>query len=81
MAGYAPAGGRPPSLDHTTLTGKIVVGVDGTAIAESRLLFNEWEIEFAPQSSKAVILIDYAMAGYAAHSELHIGGKYVEPLN
>lgn len=67
-------------IDHSTMTGKIVVSVDGVEVGDGRLWFAKKKIDFLVGGRPAVIEVDNAYGGFAAHSSLHVDGKYVEPL-
>lgn len=67
-------------VDHTSMTGKILVTVDGEQVGDGRLWFSKKEIDFEVGGQPARIDVDYAFGGFAASSSLHVGGRYVEPL-
>ncbi len=67
-------------IDHSTMTGKILVSVDGQEVGDGRLWFAKKKIDFEVGGTPAVIEVDYAYGGFATRSSLHLGGKYVEPL-
>lgn len=67
-------------IDHSTMTGKIIVSVDGAEVGDGRLWFAKKEIDFTVGGRPAKIEVDYAYGGLAARSSLHVDGRYVEPL-
>jgi hypothetical protein len=67
-------------IDHSTMTGKIVVTVDGEQVGDGRLWFAEKKIDFQVGGQPALIEVDYAYGGLATRSSLHLNGRYVEPL-
>lgn len=67
-------------LDHSTMTGKVVVRLDGREVEQRRMLFRSQEAELDVAGARAVVKVDFAYAGFAAKSELHLDGRYVEPL-
>ena len=67
-------------VDHSTMTGKIVVTLDGEQVGEDRMLATKKEIEFSVDGEQAVVGVSFAFGGMGATSELHVGGRYVEPL-
>ena len=75
-------GGRQHQVEveHTSLTGKIVVKVDGEPMADDRMLFREKEVSFDLDGSNVLVNVDWANAGLIARSALHVDGKFVEPM-
>ena len=67
-------------VEHTSLTGKIEVRVDGELVTEDRLLFQKKRLEFQVAGRPARVTVDFAYAGFSARSAFHLGGRYVEPL-
>lgn len=67
-------------VEHTSLTGKIEIRVDGTLIAEDRLWLQKKRLEFEVAGRPARVTVDFAYAGFAARSAFHLNGRYVEPL-
>ncbi|MFT7840394.1 hypothetical protein Q5530_29995 [Saccharothrix sp. BKS2] len=67
-------------IDHSSMTGKILVSVDGEQVGDGRLWFTRKEIDFQVGGVPARIKVDYAYSGLAAKSSLHLDGRYVEPL-
>ena len=67
-------------LEHTSLTGKIEVSVDGRLIAEDRLWLQKRRVEFEVAGRPARVTVDFAYAGFSARSAFHLAGRYVEPL-
>lgn len=67
-------------IDHNTMTGKIVVKLDGDQIGEERMLAKSKQVEFAVGSATGLVEVTFAFAGFGAKSELHVNGAYVEPL-
>ena len=62
------------------MTGKIKVTLDGTEVGEDRMLARKKEIGFAVGGQEAVVGVSFAYGGMGATSELHVDGRYVEPL-
>jgi FAIM1 (Fas apoptotic inhibitory molecule) protein len=67
-------------VEHSTMTGKIVVKLDGKAMDEQRLWFSKEQMEFPVGSKSARVTVEYAYGGFASRSSLHLDGRYVEPL-
>ena len=67
-------------VDHSSMTGKILVTVDGAEVGDGRLWFSKKEIDFEVGGRPARIEVDYAYGGFAVSSSLHVDGRYVEPL-
>lgn len=67
-------------VDHSTMTGKIVVTLDGAEVGEERMLARSKSVTFPLGSSTGEVTLHFAYGGFAAKSELHVDGKYVEPL-
>ena len=67
-------------VDHSTLTGKIRIKVDGAEIDDSRLLLTAREFDFPVDTAVAHLEVEYAHGGFSVRSELHVDGRYVEPL-
>jgi hypothetical protein len=67
-------------VDHSTMTGKIRLKLDGEEIADDRLWLAEKPVEFEIAGRPAVVTVEYAYGGFAARSEMHFEGRYVEPL-
>lgn len=67
-------------VNHSSMTGKIVVKLDGSVIGEDRLWFNAEKVGFDVGSTTAEVTVDTAYGGFSARSALHVGGRYVEPL-
>lgn len=67
-------------VEHSTMTGKIVVSVDGVETGEDRLLTSKRTVEFDLGGHPAEVRVHFTHGGFGAESELHVGGRYVEPL-
>lgn len=67
-------------VEHSTMTGKIVVRLDGQVVDEDRLLLSKKPLEFAVGARQARVTVEYAYGGFATRSALHLDGRYVEPL-
>jgi hypothetical protein len=67
-------------IDHSAMTGKILVSVDGEQVGDGRLWFAKKEIDFEVGGLPARIEVEYAYSGLAVKSSLHVDGRYVEPL-
>ncbi len=67
-------------VEHSTMTGKIVVTVDGEKVGEGRLLLGGQKIPLVLGARPAVVAVSFAYAGFGARSKLHVDGRYVEPL-
>ena len=67
-------------VEHSTLTGRVVVTVDGAPVAERRLLLTRKRIPVRLGAHLGEVSVSYAYAGFGARSALHVDGRYVEPL-
>ncbi|GAA3040032.1 MULTISPECIES: hypothetical protein [Streptosporangium] len=72
---------RDIEVEHSTMTGKIVVKLDGQVVEESRLLMSKKSLEFKVGEHVALVGVEYSYSGLAVRSTLHLDGRYVEPLN
>lgn len=68
-------------LDHSTMTGKVVVKLDGVEVGEDRMLARRKQVEFSINGVPALAELSFAYGGFGARSELHVDGKYVAPLS
>ncbi len=68
------------SVEHSTMTGKVVVRHDGQVVDEARLLMTKKELAFDVAGHQAFIALSLAYGGFAATSELRLDGHFVEPL-
>lgn len=67
-------------VDHSTMTGKIILKLDGAVIDDDRMLARKKPLEFDIDGHPAVATVELAYGGLAARSTLHLDGRYVEPL-
>lgn len=67
-------------VDHSTMTGKIVLKVDGTVVDEDRLWLSKKPLDFEVGGRPARVTLEYAYGGLATRSTLHVENRYVEPL-
>lgn len=67
-------------VEHSTMSGKIVVKVDGETIDEERMLFRKKQIEFDVAGHSARVTVDFKYGGFSQGSALHLDDRYVEPL-
>ncbi|MEJ7744690.1 MAG: hypothetical protein WKF73_20425 [Nocardioidaceae bacterium] len=67
-------------LEHSTMTGKLVVKLDGKVLREDRMLLRKKPLEFEVDGHPAVVTAEFKYGGLAAGSSLHFDGRYVEPL-
>jgi hypothetical protein len=67
-------------VDHNTLTGKIVVRLDGVEVGDDRVVAREKDIDVQVGMRLATVSVTYADLGLGARSELHLDGRYVEPV-
>lgn len=67
-------------LEHSTMTGKLVVKIDGTAVREDRMLLRKKPLKFEVAGHPAVVTAEFKYGGFAAGSSMHFDGRYVEPL-
>jgi hypothetical protein len=67
-------------LEHSTMTGKMIVKVDGEVIGEDRMLFKRKQFEFDLAGRPARVSLDFKYGGLSQDSALHVDGRYVEPL-
>ncbi len=68
-------------VDHSTMTGKIVVTLDGQEVGAGRMLARSQKIDFSIAGTPSVVGVSFAYGGFGATSELHVAGRYVEPLS
>ncbi|MGY1609261.1 MULTISPECIES: hypothetical protein [unclassified Geodermatophilus] len=71
---------RDIEVRHDTLTGEIVVTLDGSEVGEDRMVARDKAVDFAVGDHVAVVSVAYAQLGLSARSALHLDGRYVEPL-
>jgi hypothetical protein len=71
---------RDIEVEHSTMTGKIVVRLDGKVVDEARLVLTKKPLEFAVGTHQARVAVEHAYGGFATRSSLHFDGRYVEPL-
>lgn len=71
---------REIEVDHSAMTNKIVVKLDGAVVDETRLWFTSKDVQFDVGARRAVVEVEYAYGGFGVRSELHVDGRYVEPL-
>ncbi len=67
-------------VHHSTLTGRIVVTLDGREVGKDRMVARSKAVDFPVADHAAVVSVAYAQLGLSARSELHLDGRYVEPL-
>ena len=67
-------------VDHSTWTGGIEVRRNAEVVATGRLWLTARRFEVPVGTSTALVEVESAYAGFAARSELHLDGRYVEPL-
>lgn len=67
-------------VDHSALTGRIEVRVDGYQVLTDRLVLSKKRLDFPVAGVPARISVDFAYMGFSARSEFHLNGRYVEPL-
>ena len=67
-------------VDVSTMTGKIVVRLDGEVLEEDRIWFSDKEIRFPLGSREVQVEVDLAYGGFATRSSLRLDGRHVEPL-
>ncbi len=66
-------------VHHNTMTGKLLVELDGRAVGQDRLLMRDKSVEMEIDGHTAVVAASLRYGGFAAGSELHLDGRYVEP--
>jgi len=71
--------GRQHDIDveHSTLTGKIVVRQDGKVVAEDRLVWSKKDITLDVGGHVAELSVDFAYGGFAAKSRQRLDGRHV----
>lgn len=67
-------------VEHSTMSGKIVVKVDGKTIDEDRMLFRKKQVEFDLAGHPARVTVDFKYGGFSQGSAFHLDDRYVEPL-
>ena len=67
-------------VSHSTMTGRIVVSVDGRPVAQDRLFLRQKDVGVPLEGHRVVVSVDFANLGLGARSQLHVDGRYVEPL-
>lgn len=67
-------------VEHSTLTGKIVVKLDGRVVGDDRMLLRKKPIEFDVDGHRARVTVEFKYYGFAAGSALHLDERFVEPL-
>ncbi len=67
-------------VDHSVMTGKIVVKLDGQEVGRRRMLVRSQKIDFDVAGTPATVGVSFAYAGFSASSHLHVANRYVEPL-
>ena len=67
-------------IDHSALTGRIEVRVDGAPVLTDRLLFSKTRMDIMVAGLPARVSVDFAYVGFSARSEFHLNGRYLEPL-
>lgn len=67
-------------VEHSTMTGKIVVKLDGQEIEDDRMLLTKKPIEFEVDAHPARVTVEFTYGGFGANSTLHFDDRYVEPL-
>lgn len=68
-------------VEHSTMTGRVLVTVNGRPVAKRRLLLTRKEIPVDLGSHRAQVSVSFAYLGFGARSALHLDGRYVEPLH
>lgn len=71
---------REVEVNHSTMTGKIVLSVDGVPARTSRLLLFRQDLPVRLGEHVGQVTVAYAYAGFGARSALHVDGRFVEPL-
>lgn len=76
-------GGRQHEIEveHSTMSGKIVVKVDAAVVATNRMLARKKPISFDVGSHRALVTVDFTYGGFGASSSLHVDDRFVEPLS
>ncbi|WP_088319201.1 hypothetical protein [Kineosporia sp. R_H_3] len=71
---------REIEVTHSTMTGKVVVSVDGVPTRTGRLILLRQELPVPLGEHQGQVSVAFAYAGFGARSALHVDGRYVEPL-
>ncbi len=66
--------------EHSTMTGKIVVKLDGQVVGEDRMLLRQKPVEFDVGGHRARVTVEFKYGGFAAGSSLHLDERFVEPI-
>lgn len=67
-------------IEHSTMTGKILVKVDGKVVDEDRMLARKKTFAVDLDGQQVRVDVDFAFGGFSADSTLHLDNRYVEPL-
>lgn len=67
-------------LEDSTMTGRTTVTLDGVEVGNDRMLAGSERIEFSIDGVPAVAEVILAHGSFSSRSELHVAGRYVEPL-
>lgn len=76
------AGGQEHEVEveHSTMTGKIVVKLDGKVVDSDRMLARKKTFDVDLDDRRVRVDVDFAYGGFAANSTRHLDDRYVEPL-
>ncbi|MEZ0164583.1 hypothetical protein AB2L27_07375 [Kineococcus sp. LSe6-4] len=67
-------------VDVSTMTGKIVVRLNGEVLEEDRIWFSDKQIRFPLGAHEVQVEVDHAYGGFSTRSALRLDGRHVEPL-
>lgn len=68
-------------VEHSTMTGKIMVKLDAAVVATDRMLARKKPIRFDVDGHTALVTVDFTYGGFGASSSLHVDDRFVEPLS
>lgn len=71
---------REIAVQHSTMTGRIVVTLDGAEVGRDRMLARRKKIPVPVPGHAAAVTVSFTYGGFAATSALHVDDSYVEPL-
>jgi hypothetical protein len=67
-------------VDVASMSGKIVVRLDGKVLEEDRIWFSDKEFRFPVGTHEVQLDVDLAYGGFSMRSALRLDGAHVEPL-
>lgn len=71
---------REIEIDHSTMSGKFEVKLDGRVVGGDRMWGRKKNVEFDVDGHPARVTLEFKYGGFGAGSALHVDERYVEPL-